>query len=80
VAELLAVAVDQPLPSRLEGHLEGCATCLALLDEASRLCDAIRDAGDQYHHAGDFESRLLAKIESSLPPPPLPRPPSGANV
>lgn len=63
VAELLAVAVDGRLPARLEAHLDECAACFDLLEEAALLGDAIHRAGDDYRHANDFEARVLAAID-----------------
>lgn len=80
VAELIAIAIDGALPTRLEAHVDGCAACQDLLRDATLLGDAIRDAGDRYDHAPDFEARLIAAIESSMPPPPGPPRRIGAGV
>jgi hypothetical protein len=63
VAELIAVAIASPLPARLESHLDTCPCCMALLEDAALLGDAIHRAGDDYRHASDFEARVLAAID-----------------
>jgi hypothetical protein len=63
VTELLAVAIDGALPSRLEAHLETCERCMELLREATQLGDAIKDAADDYRHAPDFAERVLAALD-----------------
>jgi hypothetical protein len=70
VAEQLAVALDGPLPATLEAHLDACERCMSLLEEAAELGDAIHRAGDGYHHASDFEARVLAAMELELDPDP----------
>lgn len=63
IAELVAEAIDGVLPARLEAHIDTCARCQALLREATRLGDAIHDAGNGYQHAHDFEARVLAALD-----------------
>lgn len=63
LAEHLASAVDGKLPGHLDAHIDTCDACCDLLHDASVLGDAIRDAGDAYHHARDFEARVLAAID-----------------
>ncbi len=63
VTDLVAEAIDGVLPARLEAHIDACADCRELLREATRLSDAIHDAGDGYQHAHDFEARVLAALD-----------------
>ena len=63
VAELVAVAIDGALPTRLETHIETCARCADLLRDATLLGDAIKGAADHYRHAPNFEARLLEALD-----------------
>jgi hypothetical protein len=63
LAEHLATAVDGRVPQHLEAHIDTCDACCDLLHDATVLGDAIKDAGRAYHHAGDFEARVLAAID-----------------
>lgn len=72
IAELVAVAIEGRLPSRLEAHIDTCEGCSALLGEATRLGDAIHQVGDGYKHAHDFEARLLEAIDPDGVEPTLP--------
>ena len=63
IAELVAVAIEGRLPSRLDAHIDTCEGCSALLREATRLGDAIQHVADGYKHAHDFEARVLAALD-----------------
>lgn len=63
VADLVAIAIDGALPTRLETHVTACARCAELLRDATLLGDAIKDAADHYRHAPDFEARLLEALD-----------------
>lgn len=58
LAEHLATAIDGRLPPHLQDHIDACDACCDLLHDATALGDAIRDAGDRYRHARDFEARI----------------------
>jgi hypothetical protein len=74
LAELVAVAVTGPLPTRLESHLDACPRCLALLEDAALLGDEIQHVfsreADDYQHASDFEARVLAALDRHADPDP----------
>ena len=66
IAECIAVALVGPLPMRLESHIDACPRCSALLEDASRLGEQVQHVfsrdGDDYHHASDFEARVMAAL------------------
>ncbi len=63
LADHLATAVDGRVPRYLEAHIDACDACCDLLHDAAVLGDAIRDAGNAYHHARDFEAKVLAALD-----------------
>jgi hypothetical protein len=64
VRERLDELLDGTLEPALQGHVTDCDVCRDLRHDLRHDAELLRDAGGDYRHPDDFESRLLAAIDA----------------